>query len=438
MRKGPRRTFANLSLKRKIWIAVSLITLIPLLAVFYTHDQGLISFWSVICLWLIVFVGWGIIFKIIYAFRRIFRHSGKALDSIGEEMPFVFDEVQGLESAIKILSDKVKFGFEQIKDFTQKTDQLNREVSKKVLILSTILQANDLFSKDAPADEVVRFLTYHLQQLLETDVCFCCLKENSSKDLKVIACAGSECSLMDKFIKDNAEDLLRVRHSIVLDSSNKESFYSSLLDNLAIENITIIPIILKNKVMGMVGVGSRKKGFSFSKDDFDILNLFAQNVTLIWEHEQLSSKIESLEIVDYLTGLYNERLIIDRLNEEIKRAGIYQRPCGFLRAEITNFSDYQKRFGQIEGEKALKEAAKIFRGVLKSIDIAGRIGPSAFGAILIETNKRHSKDTAEELRQRLVKAFSDELEFIFSVAENPVDGSNAKALLDFASSHSLK
>jgi hypothetical protein len=34
------------------------------------------------------------------------------------------------------------------------------------LTLSTILQANDLFSQETPAEEVVKFLSYHLQQLL--------------------------------------------------------------------------------------------------------------------------------------------------------------------------------------------------------------------------------------------------------------------------------
>jgi len=57
---------------------------------------------------------------------------------MGEETPTIPDEVESLEKMIGVLSDKVKSGFEQLRDFTRMTEDLNKEVSRTVLILSTI------------------------------------------------------------------------------------------------------------------------------------------------------------------------------------------------------------------------------------------------------------------------------------------------------------
>ncbi len=415
-----------------MWIAISLSTLIPLLAFLFYFSSQWVTFWTILSLPLVVFAGWAIVFKVITAIRRLTRHSTHALASIGVTAPSIIDEMQGLEAAINLLTDKVKTGFTQLKEYTEKSEKLNQEVSRKVIILSALLQANDLFAKDTPAEEIVKFLTHHLKQLLGLELCFCALRIGPGQALKLLSCLSADPERIERFIREKGSDLLHIRKTIVLDADNRHDFYASLSQELQTNNVALTPIALKANVVGMVGIGNNLKDFRFSKDDFDVLSLFSHILTLIWEHEQLSSKIQSLEVVDYLTGLYNQRMFIERLDEEIRRAIAYQRPCGFISLTISNYEHYQKTSGLIEAEKILKEVSTIFKESLKSIDIAGRIGPNALGAILIETNKRQSKKIAEELRQKLVKMFGGKLEFCFSVAESPVDGTSSGQLMDFA------
>jgi len=177
--------------------------------------------------------------------------------------------------------------------------------------------------------------------------------------------------------------------------------FSNWVQELSMKNIAFAPIDNKGRIIGMIGVGNNEDEFSFSKDDLEMLGLFAQNVILIWQHERFSEKIEKLEIIDYLTGLYNEKLIRTRLDEEIKRSTVYQRPCGFIELEIINYNDFRSEHGMIEAEKLLKTIAKTFKSVLRPVDIAGRTGPNKLGAILIESNKRQSQEIGEKIKNNL-------------------------------------
>jgi len=145
-----------------------------------------------------------------------------------------------------------------------------------------------------------------------------------------------------------------------------------------------------------------------------------------------------LEILDHLTDLYNEKMIIKRLEEEIKRSSTYQRPCGFVAVTLLDYDSYQKDSGLIEAESMLKKIGHGFKKALRPIDIAGRIGPKTLGAILVESNKRRSQETAKKIEADLSKITQGKLKLAFSIAESPLDGATAKELMKFVKKKSGK
>ncbi len=422
----------NLSLVRRKWIGVALVSLMPLLIFVYYVYGYYISIWAAVILLALIFLGWTIISEVFSSVSKVHKNSKNTLRELGEYIPSVDDEVNSLDNMMSLLSYKVKAGLEQMKDFNRITGELNKEVSKKVLIFSTILQANDLFSKNSPGKEVVVFLVDHLQQLLESKLCFCCMKENSWGEMKIVSAVSIENEKLEKFISSKKSEIFHMKRTVLIDENNKHNNFSSWPHDLNVINLAAAPIFLKGEVVGLVGVGNDREGWSFVSDDIDVLNLFSKNVGLIWEHEQLSTKIEELEVRDYLTNLYNEKMVIQRLGEEIKRSTVYQRPCGFIVMGINNYDEYQKEFGLIEAEKMLKKMSVIFKGSLRAIDIAGRIGANVFGAILIESNKRQSQEIAKKVEVSLMPVFGDKVQLTFSVAESPINGITAKEIMTFA------
>lgn len=435
---GQEKNFFGISLNRKVWVSVSLVSLIPILVVLCQHYGGYVTFWALFILPFLVLLGWAVIFKIVGVIKNLSWRSRHVLESIGESAPRSADELQSLECFLSVLSDKVKCGFEQLQQFTQKIDNLNKKLSRKVLLLSTLLQANDLFSKETPAEEVVKFLNYHLQQLLESDICFCVARESPEGVLKVLAASGISSERLSVFIDKKTDVLLTIGQTLVIDCTSHKPDYGYIGQELAVKHFALAPIIIKGKSIGVIGIGRIDDNFAFCADDIEALNLFAHNISLIWEHERLTSKIATLEIVDHLTGLYNERMLYARLEEEIKRAVLYQRPCGFIELELTGFAEFQKRCGLIKVEELVKEVAVVFKNSLQAIDIAGRLAPNRLGAILIERNKRQCKKLADELSLKLVELCRDKVGISFAVADSPVDGMNAQELLDFTNTHKIQ
>lgn len=424
-----------LSLKRRIWVAISLVTLIPAIVTFYYLNGFVISGITIITAVLIVFLGWWIIFEVFSSIIKVYYNSKKTLKNIGEETPSIANEVQSLESIIDILSSKIKSGLEQLKDFSQKTEELNQEVSKKVFVLSTILQANDLFSKDIPSEEILVFLTQRIKEILGMKICCFSLKDEASDVFHVVSCLGIEVAKIEEVLVKESKHIYKLKKIEIFDKLNKTIVYSNIVKELEVNSLGICPIISKNQTIGLLAVGSSEDSFVFSKDALNILNLFSQNIALIWEHKRLSLRIDELEVSDYLTGLYNIKYIEKRFNEEIVRSMSYQRPCGFLLMKISNYSDCQEKLGLIEAERLVKKTAKIFKESLRPIDIAGRSGPDSLCAILIEKNKRQSQTIAKELKAKLKDNFKEQLKVAFCVAENPIDGVTAKELMLFAQSH---
>jgi len=424
MRKGI--SLHSLSLKRRIWIAVSLSTIIPLLVFLYYLSGYRIWWFAILILGMIIFLGWWVIFEVVFSIVKVNLYTKKTLEKIGHPLPRIPNEVESLESLINTLSSKVKNSFEQLKEFSQKAEDLNKEVSKKVFVLSTILQANDLFFKNTPSEEIIKFFLQRLKEILNMEVVFCAL---TSAESDLIISLGVDKEKIKEVLEDKLE---MVKEIVIFDKDKKTSVGKGIKEGLGIENIALIPLISEQQLVGVVSVGSREENYVFSSEELNIINLFSQDILLIWEHRRLSLKVDELEIFDYLTGLYNEKCLINRLDEEIKRAITYQRPCGFLLMEIQDLEEYQRKFGTIETEKLLKKIAQIFKESLGPVDIVGRMGANKLGAILIERNKRQSQELANKVKEKLDYVFREKVKLNFAVAENPVDGTTAHELIQFA------
>jgi diguanylate cyclase (GGDEF)-like protein len=108
--------------------------------------------------------------------------------------------------------------------------------------------------------------------------------------------------------------------------------------------------------------------------------------------------MKSLAITDELTGLYNFRYLIERLEEEIKRTQRYKRSLALIMADIDYFKKYNDSFGHLEGNKVLKVLADILKVSVREVDIVGRYGGEEFIIILPEAGKEEAREIAERMR----------------------------------------
>ncbi|MBA2287864.1 MAG: diguanylate cyclase [Ktedonobacteraceae bacterium] len=129
--------------------------------------------------------------------------------------------------------------------------------------------------------------------------------------------------------------------------------------------------------------------------------LQAQHEELNQAHDQLSSantRLEALATTDVLTELPNHRALVSLIDQELARAGQYERSCSLLFFDIDHFKALNDGYGHAAGDEVLAEFSRLIRIRLREIDTVGRWGGEEFVAILPELTVEQAQAFAETIR----------------------------------------
>ncbi len=113
-------------------------------------------------------------------------------------------------------------------------------------------------------------------------------------------------------------------------------------------------------------------------------------------------------ITDTLTGIYNRKYVIDRLQSELQRGKDLNSRYVFLMIDIDKFKSYNDKYGHLVGDTILRMTAYTLRRSLRAIDILSRFGGDEFFIVLPNRTKEEGRAIGERLRKavssRTVKA----------------------------------
>jgi diguanylate cyclase (GGDEF)-like protein len=198
---------------------------------------------------------------------------------------------------------------------------------------------------------------------------------------------------------------------------------------------------MRNKTFGYIIEVNDQKEHEYNPEVMEVTELFSRNLSIVWEHEILSRRVEDLEIVDHLTGFYNSKFFMARLDEEIKRAMAYQRPCGLLLVDISGLLEQRQKIGDEKMAPVLNGLSALLSTNVRPIDILGRLDDNLIGVILIERNRRQSQYLADKIKEALNNFLlgatigAPILPVQLAVSETPLDGVKAVDLYNSAKKH---
>jgi len=142
------------------------------------------------------------------------------------------------------------------------------------------------------------------------------------------------------------------------------------------------------------------------------------------EHTQL------LSVTDPLTGLANYRLLLDRIDLEIKRYGRTGRPFSILLLDLDGLKKINDAYGHLGGSRALCRVAEVLRLHCREVDTPARYGGDEFALILPETPIEQARQVAERISQRLGNdPETPRISASVGVAEYPHDGYTVEHIL---------
>lgn len=356
-------------------------------------------------------------------------------------------EAGELASSLNLMSDRIRDNLRELKNYGEKTRELNTEIHKKVMVLSGLLQISNLISSGADLKTVLDILAEKISVLGDENPAGIMLIDNDDENMvpfSMINIEDTEAAKLPLSLKHSLLARLRIEmRDIIIDrnsESDDEEDVISFRQLYKVKNCVIVPVIVCGKLEGAVFLANSEDNFEYRKDDIDLLHIFCKQTAIAVENDALIKKTEDLEIKDELTQLYNAKFIRERLDEEIKRGMIYQRPCSFILINVDDFKVYCKAHGRMAGESALKKIAKLISSELSPVDRAGRFGDNEFAFVLPERNKKEAQSIADEIRQKISELnvtpnSREEAEFLTvsaGLAENPIDGASGKELIDKA------
>jgi len=161
-----------------------------------------------------------------------------------------------------------------------------------------------------------------------------------------------------------------------------------------------VPLPGEAGTVGMLTIFSRSPAGAFGNDARRDLEELADRAGPAIENARRFREARHLADLDALTGLHNRRFFHDTLAREVARAHRYERRLALIIFDLDDFKAINDRIGHLAGDAVLADAADVIRSVVRSADIACRVGGDEFAVILPESGMPE----AEQLYARLQTA----------------------------------
>ena len=163
-----------------------------------------------------------------------------------------------------------------------------------------------------------------------------------------------------------------------------------------------VPLPGETASLGLVTIFTRASQLRFSEEQIGELEELATRAGPAIENARRFREARQLADLDALTGLHNRRYFHETLAREVARAHRYDRNLALIIFDLDDFKAINDRIGHLSGDGVLAEAAERVREVVRSADIACRVGGDEFAVILPESQL----GDADQLYARLQKAVS--------------------------------
>ncbi len=128
------------------------------------------------------------------------------------------------------------------------------------------------------------------------------------------------------------------------------------------------------------------------------VNVISKDITHL---KVMEAELRALSLTDELTGLYNRRGFFTLAEQELKMANRLRHGIYMLYADMDNLKAINDTHGHKEGDRALREAARILKETYRSSDIVARIGGDEFVVIPIGIGGDNTDAVTRRLQKNL-------------------------------------
>ena len=224
-----------------------------------------------------------------------------------------------------------------------------------------------------------------------------------------------------------SEPLSTIKKAIFIQNLGNEFLflYKNICQKLGIQSILLVPLRSDNRTIGFL------EFFFTTPEQFDkkaevSLQAFVRNLENVLERQkardiakETSKKLRQalldfkhVAYHDYLTGLPNRRLFEIILKKDIASARRHKQFLALLYIDVDNFKKINDQFGHNIGDEFLKHLAKRFLSIIRTEDLAARIGGDEFAIVAQIDKLQDAEIICKKLIQKIRKPYKINSQFI--------------------------
>ena len=186
--------------------------------------------------------------------------------------------------------------------------------------------------------------------------------------------------------------------------------------------------------IGILTIERLGEGRTFSDDEFELVKLFAAQVSIAVQNAQAHGAIAREAETDDLTGLDNHRSFRRELATRVEAGG----PFSLLMIDLDHFKLVNDTFGHEAGNDFLQRVSVAIVGASRDTDAVFRYGGDEFAVLLSGADAAHVGPTADRIRRAIaavtgttggIGSTGVRVDASAGIATFPTDGVTANAIL---------
>lgn len=281
-----------------------------------------------------------------------------------------------------------------------KIENLSKE-KEQYLLADKLREVSYFLNSTLDLQEVMDMLLKSLKELVPYDSASFFMEVNNRYN--VMAANGFD-NMEDIYkisISTNDDLLFRelseTKTTLLVSNVKEDSRFNNYIDLSNIESWMGIPIIFKDKMIGILTLDSREKNI-YTKYHCDISFSFAFHAAMAIENAKLYGQTKQQATIDPLTSLYNRRSFFELAQISFDKAKLSSQPTSGIMIDIDDFKKINDLLGHHTGDLVLVHLAKVTLEVMSNHHILGRFGGEEFIALLPTTTFEQAKIIGEKLR----------------------------------------
>jgi len=233
---------------------------------------------------------------------------------------------------------------------------------------------------------------------------------------------------------DARETLRAIPNGLWMSGQTARRTMQGCLESLSAQHFFTLPIIWKDRLVGVVCLGYPASAVLSEEDIADIRD-YADRVGVALSTVAREGQLYQQARTDALTGLSNRFHFLDRLKQDIAQAQREGGNLALLFTDLDRFKSINDSLGHAAGDELLRQVAARLRQCVRESDTVARLGGDEF-TILI--NPLPSAKAAATVAEHVIAALSEP--FLIDKVENvvtasigitvyPSDGASAEELM---------